>query len=92
MKKIILGILIGLAILAAMLYFGGGRHVRKIGKKTVEAGERMEKYEGEIKKKAARLQEALRKTAEGTKETVKKTAKGARETVERLKKVREAIE
>lgn len=92
MKKVLLGIVIGIAVLAAFLYFGGGRYLRVFGAKTEEAGVKLEKYEKEMKKEAEVLKESAREAGEtikekagDAKEAVKDTAQGAKEAVSKAK-------
>ncbi|MBI2412159.1 MAG: hypothetical protein HYV24_03010 [Deltaproteobacteria bacterium] len=92
MKKVLLGIIIGIIALAAFLYFGGGRYLRVFGAKTEEAGEKLEKYEKEMKKEAEVIKESAKEAGEtikekagDAKEAVKDTAEGAREAVSKAK-------
>ena len=49
MKKFILGIVIGVLLIIAFTYLGGGTALKILGKKTIEVGERIEVYEKALK-------------------------------------------
>ena len=49
MKKFILGIIIGAALIVVFIYLGGGNALKDVGKKTIELGERVEVYEKALK-------------------------------------------
>ena len=49
MKKFILGIIVGAALLVVFIYVGGGTALKIVGKKTIEVGERVEVYEKALK-------------------------------------------
>jgi len=49
MKKFILGIIIGVALIVVFIYLGGGNALKDVGKKTIEVGERVEVYEKALK-------------------------------------------
>jgi hypothetical protein len=49
MKKFILGIIIGVALIVVFIYLGGGNALKIVGKKTIELGERVEVYEKAFK-------------------------------------------
>lgn len=80
MKKFILGFFLGIAVLFAFLYFGGARYVKVFGVKTEEAGEKLEKYEKQIKESAGTTGEKVKETAKSAGETVKETARGVRKS------------
>lgn len=69
MKKFLVGIIFGILLIFLFLYFGGGRALQTLGKKTIELGERIEIYEkalkdvtqGLIKKKEEIEKEIIRK-------------------------------
>lgn len=90
MKKFIAGVIIGVVVILAFLYFGGPRYMKVFGAKTEEAGGRLEKYEQGLKKTAETVKEkageagkavgdAADKTAEGTKKAYRKTAEKVKE-------------
>lgn len=87
MKKFIIGVIIGIVVLAAFLYLGGPKYMKIFGAKTEEAGERLERYEKGLKQTTDEAAEKLKDTAE----TVKEKAGEAKETlgkgVEKTKKV-----
>lgn len=76
MKKVMLGILIGVFVLILFVYFGGSRYVKSFGTKTEEAGEKLEKIEKEMREKAKgakkSVEKSFDKTVDTTKEKVKK--------------------
>jgi hypothetical protein len=57
MKKFILGIIIGVALIVVFIYLGGGNALKIVGKKTIEIGERVEVYEKAFKDVAQGLLE-----------------------------------
>ena len=57
MKKFILGIIIGAALIVVFIYLGGGNALKIVGKKTIEVGERVEVYEKALKDVARGLHE-----------------------------------
>ncbi|MBI5642520.1 MAG: hypothetical protein HY954_03485 [Deltaproteobacteria bacterium] len=73
MKKLLLGFILGIAVLAAFLYFGGAGYLKTFGAKTEEAGAKLEKYEKEIKDTAKEAKEVVEDTAKGAKKAVDKT-------------------
>jgi hypothetical protein len=68
MKKLLIGILIGVAILFTFIVLGGGRYVKTLGVKTEEAGEKLEKFGKRIKKTT----KSAKKTLDETTDKVKK--------------------
>jgi hypothetical protein len=73
MKKFILGIIIGVAIILVFIYLGGGATLQVVGKKTIEIGERVEVYEKAFKDVAQGLlaKEKGKQTTKENKEPVK---------------------
>ncbi|RLB07915.1 MAG: hypothetical protein DRG50_01420 [Deltaproteobacteria bacterium] len=69
MKKFFLGIVIGIFIIFAFIYFGGGKTLKSVGKKTIELGERIEVYEKTLKEATQGL---IKKKEEIEKEVIKK--------------------
>jgi hypothetical protein len=67
MKRLILGFIIGVAALAVFLYFGGAAHIKTLGKKTYEAGARLE----ELVKDLRGIKKNARDIAEKSSERVK---------------------
>ena len=49
MKKFILGIMVGAALLVVFIYVGGGTALKVVGKKAIEIGEKVEIYEKALK-------------------------------------------
>jgi hypothetical protein len=49
MKKFLLGIVIGVLMIIAFTYLGGGTALKIVGQKTIEVGERIEVYEKALK-------------------------------------------
>jgi hypothetical protein len=49
MKKFILGLVIGVLLIIAFTYLGGGAALKFVGKKTIEVGEKVEIYEKALK-------------------------------------------
>ena len=79
MKKLILGFILGVIVLAVFLFIGGARYLKVFGAKTEEAGTKLERVEKEMKESA----KSAEKTAVVAKDKVKKTAV---ETKEKVKK------
>lgn len=71
MIRIFLGIIIGIAILAGFVYFGGSKYLKTFGAKTEQAGERMEGYEKTLKTTAKDAKQTVEKTIDTTKEKVR---------------------
>ncbi|MBI5344174.1 MAG: hypothetical protein HZB83_02370 [Deltaproteobacteria bacterium] len=76
MKKVILGVLIGILALTLFVWFNGSRYVKVFGTKTIDAGEKIEKIEKEMREKAKGAEKSVKKTldrtVDATKEKVKK--------------------
>jgi len=93
MKKLILGFIIGVAILVFFLYMGGSKYVKELGVRTERAGEKLEGYEKKLKKTAREASEVVRETVSDTKEAVEETASDAKEAVDKTReKVRKLAE
>lgn len=67
MMKIFLGVILGIIILAAFVYFGGAKYMRTFGAKTEEAGAKLEKVERQMKEGAESAKKTVTKTAEKAK-------------------------
>lgn len=70
MLKIFLGFFIGVALMLAFLYFGGGTWLRQFGSSTERAGARIEGYEKSLKESTKGAEKAAGQTYEKTKEKV----------------------
>lgn len=93
MKKLMLGFIIGVAVLVFFLYMGGSKYVREIGSRTERAGEKLEVYERALKKTAREATEAVRKTVKETRDAVEETASDAKKVVDKTrKKVKRLVE
>ena len=93
MKKLILGFIIGVAVLVFFLYLGGSKYVKALGVRTEQAGEKLEGYERKLKRTAREASEVLRDTASDTKDAVKEKAGDAKEAVDKTrKKVNKLVE
>ena len=62
MKKIILGFIFGVIMLILFIVFGGGEYLKRLGRKTEEAGERLGTYQKKAKETAKKAEEKLEKT------------------------------
>ncbi len=96
MKRIILGIVLGIFIFLLFLYLGGPEFLKKLGQRTEEAGIKLEKYEKELKEGVEKAKEAVEETREDTAKeadkTLRKTKEKMKETYEETKeKVKEYI-
>ncbi|MBI1911938.1 MAG: hypothetical protein HYS21_08020 [Deltaproteobacteria bacterium] len=85
MKKIVLGILLGIVVLAVFLYFGGAKYVKTFGSKTQEAGQKLEKYEKGMKDTVKQTEEKVKETAKDAKEAVDKTVDSTKKAVDKTK-------
>ena len=93
MKKLILGFIIGVAVLVFFLYMGGSKYVKELGKRTEQAGEKLESYEKKLKRTAREASEVVRETVKDTKDAVEETAGDAREAVDKTrKKVKDIVD
>lgn len=70
MIKMFLGFLVGVLVMLAFLYLGGGRWLREFGSSTERAGARLEVYEQRLKESTQGAEKAAGKTIEKTKEKV----------------------
>ncbi|HBO84446.1 MAG: hypothetical protein A2073_01830 [Deltaproteobacteria bacterium GWC2_42_11] len=68
MKKFILGVIIGIVLLAAFVYFGGGDFLRHAGKEVEKAGGELKQYEYKLKDSAKKAEEGFEKVKEKIKE------------------------
>ena len=75
MRKYLLGVLIGLIVIFAFVFLGGGKYLRIFGAKTEEAGGKIEHVGKEMKEGAETAKKTVEKTVEKTKEKVKKFMK-----------------
>ncbi|MCK4739084.1 MAG: hypothetical protein KAT46_03970 [Deltaproteobacteria bacterium] len=87
MKRIILGIIVGLILFVVFVFAGGSEYLIKFGQKTEKAGERLQSYEKKIKKDAEKIVEGSGKAAKDIVEGAKKAAKKATDDA-----VEEAVE
>lgn len=55
MKKIILGVILGLVAALAFIVFGGGRLLTYIGKETATAGKQLTGYERKMKNEGSKV-------------------------------------
>ncbi len=85
MKRIFLGIILGLIMFILFVYLGGAGYLQKLGKKTEEAGVELEYYEKELKRSAEEVKAKVGKTAEKVKETAAATKEKTIEAVEGAK-------
>lgn len=81
MKKVILGILLGVVVLAVFLYFGGSKCLRAFGSKTEEAGVKLEKYEKQFREKTDEAGKTVKETAVSAKKTAARTYDKTKEKV-----------
>jgi len=70
MIKMFMGFCIGVAVMVAFFYLGGGRWLREFGSSTERAGARLEAYEQRLKDTTKDAGKAAGKTIEKTKEKV----------------------
>jgi len=60
-KKVIAGIIIGVVFLVLFIAFGGSRYLKKLGRETEEAAERLGSYEKKAKEAAKKAEERIEK-------------------------------
>jgi hypothetical protein len=53
--KFLLGVLVGILLCFAFLYFGGGKTVKKVGENLMETGKKMEVMEDTLRKEKEEL-------------------------------------
>ncbi|MBI5886658.1 MAG: hypothetical protein HZB85_08800 [Deltaproteobacteria bacterium] len=70
MIKMFMGFCIGVAVMLAFLYLGGGTWLREFGSTTERAGAHLEVYEKRLKESTQGAEKAAGKTIEKTKEKV----------------------
>jgi len=70
MLRIFLGFCMGVVVMLAFLYLGGGKWLREFGSTTERAGARLEVYEKRLKESTKGAEKAAGKTIENTKEKV----------------------
>ena len=88
--KVLAGIILGAALLFAFFHFGGTDALKKIGAKTEDVGEALERYEDDVRGAAEKVREIdLGELGEDVKKAAKKAKATAIETKE---KAAEAIE
>ncbi len=68
MKKLILGIIIGIVLLVLFVYFGGGRYLQQAAKEAEKAGGEIEQYEKKLKESAKKVEHGIEKVKEKIKE------------------------
>ncbi|MBI5286847.1 MAG: hypothetical protein HY878_04555 [Deltaproteobacteria bacterium] len=64
MKKVLLGIVLGIIILILFVYLGGGEAIIRLGKGVEVAGERLKHYEGVLKGTTEKVKKGLEKQKE----------------------------
>ncbi|MFQ5586123.1 MAG: hypothetical protein ACE5GF_04800 [Thermodesulfobacteriota bacterium] len=70
MKRILLGIIIGLCLFFLFLYFGGADYLRDFGSKTEEVGRDLKQYEKGVKESAEKAKKIVEKTGRKLKEHI----------------------
>lgn len=68
-KKALIGILLGVVVLAVFVYFGGGKYLQAFGAKTEQAGVKLEGYEMKMKNTTKEAEVTVKKTAGAVKDT-----------------------
>ncbi|MBI5599695.1 MAG: hypothetical protein HY890_08190 [Deltaproteobacteria bacterium] len=86
MKKVILGIILGLVMFVVFIAFGGARYMVRFGKKTIDAGQKLQVYEKEIKESAGKAGEKIAETGKATKEKIEEAGGKTKDTALRAKK------
>ncbi len=81
MKKILLGIILGIIMCVLFLYFGGSEYVKDFGRKSIEVGEELEAYEESLKDAADRARETVEEEGEKVRETVEEKLDETKEKV-----------
>jgi uncharacterized protein YbjQ (UPF0145 family) len=81
MKKILLGIILGIIMCVLFLYFGGSEYVKDFGQKTVDVGEELEEYEESFKDAADRAMDTVEEEGEKARETVEEKIDETKEKV-----------
>ncbi len=77
MKRILLGIIIGIIAFVIFIMAGGGEYLKRLGQKTEEAGRRLESYE-------KRLKSSVKETKQRIETLKEKTEKRIKDTVDRI--------
>ncbi len=75
MKKILLGIIIGIVAFVIFIMSGGGEYLKRLGQKTEEAGKRLETYERKLKRSVKDTKERIKSLKEKTEKKAKDTIK-----------------
>ncbi|MCP3677573.1 MAG: hypothetical protein GY721_08315 [Deltaproteobacteria bacterium] len=70
MKRLFLGIIIGICLFFLFLYFGGADYLREFGSKTEDVGRELKQYERGIKESADRAKEIVEKTGKKIKKHI----------------------
>ena len=101
--KVLLGIALGVALLFAFFHFGGTDALKKIGAKTEDVGEALERYEDDVRGAAEKIKEIdlgelgedVKKAAKKAKATAVETGEMAAEAIEKtgdaIVKTKEAV-
>jgi uncharacterized membrane-anchored protein YhcB (DUF1043 family) len=70
MKRIILGIIIGVVLSFIFFYFGGSDYLIEVGKKTEKVGSELKEYERKLKDSAENLKDMAEKAKEKVKQYI----------------------
>lgn len=68
MKKIIIGMFLGIILLYLFIYFGGADYLKIFGKKTEQAGEGLKQYEKNVKDTTKSIKRTIKDAEEKIKE------------------------
>lgn len=70
MKKILFGIIVGIAVVVVFIFYGGGDYLKKFGWHAEKAGSKIEKMEKKLKGSVSGVKEKVEKTADKVKDYV----------------------
>ncbi|HXI10018.1 MAG TPA: hypothetical protein VNK06_04365 [Thermodesulfobacteriota bacterium] len=82
MIRLFFGGVAGVVLLGLFFYLGGPRYLTALGAKTEQTGEKLEKYEKEIKDSAEKTVKTVKKKTRAAKETVDETIEKAKEKID----------
>ncbi len=82
MIRLFFGGMAGVVLLGLFFYLGGPRYLTVLGAKTEQTGEKLEKYEKEIKHSAENTVKTVKKKTRAAKETVDETIEKAKEKID----------
>lgn len=82
MIRLFFGGIAGVVLLGLFFYLGGPKYLTALGAKTEQTGEKLEKYEKEIKDSAKKTVKTVKKKTKAAKETVDETLEKAKDKID----------